>query len=64
VWLKQPLVNAADIAARLDVVEALAGDATLRDGVRDALRGEARRGGARPPSLTPADLARRVPPHA
>ncbi|KAI8470492.1 MAG: DNA mismatch repair protein [Monoraphidium minutum] len=39
VWLKQPLVSAPDITARLDVVEALSADATLRDAVRDALRG-------------------------
>jgi hypothetical protein len=45
VWLKQPLVGVDEITARLDVVEALAGDAELRDAVRDALRGEAWGGG-------------------
>jgi DNA mismatch repair ATPase MutS len=40
VWLKQPLISAPEITARLDVVEALAADPALRDAVRDALRGE------------------------
>ena len=40
-WLKQPLVDPAEIGGRLDVVEALVGDMELRERVRDQhLRGE------------------------
>lgn len=39
-WLKAPLVDPAAIRQRLDIVAALVGDQGLREGVRDALRGE------------------------
>lgn len=39
-WLKAPLVDPAAIRQRLDVVDALVADQALREGVRDALRGE------------------------
>ncbi len=39
VWLKQPLVDAGEICARHDVVEAMVEDVQLRDGMRDALTG-------------------------
>eukprot|EP00775_Hariotina_reticulata_P005551 gene5551-5787_t len=38
-WLKAPLVDPAAIRQRLDLVEALVADQTLRDAVREALRG-------------------------
>lgn len=39
-WLKAPLVDPAAIRQRLDIVDALVTDQALREGVRDALRGE------------------------
>ena len=40
VWLKQPLVDVADISTRHDIVEALAADTDLRNRLRDQnLRG-------------------------
>jgi DNA mismatch repair ATPase MutS len=39
-WLKAPLVDPAAIRQRLDIVEAFVTDQALREGVRDALRGE------------------------
>ncbi|KAF8073199.1 MUS1 [Scenedesmus sp. PABB004] len=38
-WLKAPLVDAAAIRQRLDIVGALVGDAALREALRDAMRG-------------------------
>lgn len=38
-WLKAPLVDAAAIQQRLDIVEAMVTDQGLREAVRDALRG-------------------------
>lgn len=40
-WLKAPLVDPAAIRQRLDIVDAMVTDQTLRDGIRDALRGGA-----------------------
>lgn len=42
-WLKAPLVEPAAIRQRLDIVEAFVTDQALREGVRDALRGETSR---------------------
>jgi hypothetical protein len=39
-WLKAPLVDPSSIRQRLDIVDALVTDQGLRDGLRDALRGE------------------------
>lgn len=39
-WLKAPLVDPAAIRQRLDLVEAMVTDQGLREGVREALRGE------------------------